>query len=60
MTPAADNDNVPPGSMEGLRKRYARFLAEAEAANDDFDRGLALAAAEMTASTAMQVWGEKL
>lgn len=60
MTPVNDNTESSSGSMAGLRIRYARFMAEAEAAEDDFQRGMALFAAESTAMTAEKIWGEAI
>lgn len=61
MTPSAANSNEPsPGSIEGLRQRKARFLAEAAAAPTEFEASVAEAAAEMTAMVAAKIWGETI
>ncbi len=59
MSPTPANTNEPhPGSLDGLRQRKARFLAEAAAAKNEFDAGVAEAGAEMTAMVAAKIWGE--
>lgn len=59
MTMTAANTNEPsPGSIEGLRQRKAKFLAEAAAAKTDFEAGVAEAGAAMTEMVAAKIWGE--
>jgi hypothetical protein len=60
MTHDNDNTTPRPGSLDDLRQRKARFLAQAAATEDDFEAGLLLFKAEMQDRIAASVWGCEL
>jgi hypothetical protein len=61
MTSAANQNNKPaPGSLDDLRQRKDRYLAEAAATEDDFDAGLLLFKADMQDRIAAKVWDAKI